>query len=174
MTVSILGLAIFVALVAGILIGAHRAARGIDPHPQETMLDRFGLFLERWLSPEGRKRIYGALAALGGILTLVGVVRQETVTSWLGITQAALGVAGLLLASWHAQRVDTIALYSLLAALVAALKAAGVVEDGTASHWLDVLAALAAAAGPFIAWTRTDPSTPTGEPATEYLARHAA
>ena len=33
-------------------------------------------------------------------------------------------------------------------------------------------AAIAAALGPWLAASRTDPSTPTGEPAVEYDARH--
>ena len=129
--------------------------------------------LTDWLTPARRRAIYSALAGLGAVLTVAGLVRAEVVTGVLGIVQASLAVAALLLASWRARRVEWTALYAVAAALVTALKAAGIVEDGAASHALDVLAAVCAAAPLLAAAIRTDPSTPTGEPAAEYAARHA-
>ncbi len=127
-----------------------------------------------WLTPARRKAIYAALAAVGTLLTVAGLVSSRWVTGSLGIVDAALGIAALLLASWRARRVGWTTVYATAAALVLALKAGGVLADGTASHWLDILAAATAAAPLLAAMLRTDPSTPTGEPLAEYFGRHAA
>ena len=127
-----------------------------------------------WLTPARRKAIYAALAALGAVLVVVGLATDSVVTGWVGIVDAVLGVAALLLASWKARRLDWTALYAAAAAVVTALKTAGVVLDGAAAHWLAVLAALTAAAPLIAATLRTDPSTPTGEPLREYVGRHAS
>lgn len=130
--------------------------------------------LSGWLTPARRKAIYAALVASGAVLTTLGTVSSSWVTGAVGIVDAALGVAALLLAARKAKRVEWKAAYAAFALLVAALKTAGVIGDGTASHWLDILAA-AAAAGPLLAaMLRTDPATPTGEPLAEYVGRHAA
>lgn len=126
-----------------------------------------------WLTPARRRRIYTALSAIGGVLTVAGLASPSLVSSSLGITQASLSVLALLLASWRARRADWTALYAGAAALITALRTGGILLEGQASHWLDVLSAACAAAPLIAAALRTDPATPTGEPATEYTARHS-
>lgn len=131
------------------------------------MLDK----LTSWLSPAGRANIYATLSSLGAFLALLGIIRQDVLTSALGLTNAALGVLGLLLASWHARRLDMVALYSVAAVTVAALQTAGLLSDGTATRVTTIVAAITQVLGLALARHRTDPKTPTGEPAAEYFAR---
>lgn len=130
--------------------------------------------LDNLLSPAGRAKIYGTLSAVGAIAVLVGVVRQETLTSWLGVANALLGVAGLLVASWHAKRFDMLAIYTAAAVAVAALQTAGILNDGTATRITTILAAVTQVLGLALAYHRTDATTPTGEPAAEFAARQSA
>ncbi len=81
------------------------------------------------------------------------------------------GVAGLLVASWHARRFDMLAIYTAAAVAVAALQTAGVLNDGTATRITTILAALTQVLGLALAYHRTDATTPTGEPAAEFVAR---
>lgn len=128
--------------------------------------------IDAWLTPDRRRLIHGTIAAAGAVLVLTGAVRQEVVTGALGLVTAGLAVCSQILASVKARRVDMTRLYAAVAALIVALRVAGVITDGVQSHWLDIAAAIAAALGPWLAASRTDPSTPTGEPAVEYDARH--
>ena len=132
------------------------------------MIDR----LSAELTPARRKEIYTLAATIGTVIVGAGMVDQEIVTSWLGVFQAALGAAALVMAAIKAQRVDMTAVYAVAAFAVIVLRAAGIITDGVASHWLDLAGTLLAALGPWLAASRTDPSTPTGEPAGEYQARH--
>lgn len=125
-----------------------------------------------WLTPGRRKAIYAALTALGGILVVLGVTTDSVVTGWVGVVDAVLSVAALALASVKARRVDWTAIYGVLAVLVGALKVVGILSDGQGSHILDVLAALIAFLPLLFATVRTTSATPTGEPLTEYNARH--
>lgn len=126
--------------------------------------------LNNWLTPEKRRATYTLVATLAALLVGMGIVDQAWVTSWLGVLSAALAAAALAVASIKARRPDMTAVYAVAAALVVGLRAAGVVQDGDASHWLELISTLAAATGPALAAWRTDPSTPTGEPAAEYGA----
>lgn len=127
-----------------------------------------------WLTPQRRRAIYGLLSLLGGLLVAFGVVTDSVVTGWLGLAGAVLSVAALVLASWKARRADWTVIYGAMAALVTALKVAGIVNDGQESHVLDTLAALMAAMPLVAATMRTSPATPTGEPVEEYAPEHAA
>lgn len=130
-------------------------------------------WLSAWLTPARRRSIYAALAAIGAILVVLGWTTDSVVTGWVGVADAVLSVVALILASVKARRVDFTALYAALAVVVGALKVVGVLQDGQASHILDVLAAAIAAAPLLLAALRTSTSTPTGEPVKEYNARHA-
>ena len=127
-----------------------------------------------WLDPTGRKRIYGALLAVGAVLVVAGIVTDSAVSGWVGVVDSTLSVAALLMASYQARKISWTALYAGAAVLAGSLRAVGILDEAVASHWLDILAAVCAAAPLVIAVIRTDPSTPTGEPAAEYAARHAA
>lgn len=127
--------------------------------------------LDEWLTPARRKLIHGTIATLGALLVITGAVREDVVTGAAGIATAALGVGSQVLATIKARRTDVRRLYAAVAALIVSLRLAGVITDGTESHWLDIGAALAAMLGPWLAASRTDPTTATGEPAAEYLAR---
>ena len=132
------------------------------------MIDR----LSAELTPARRKEIYTLAATVGTVIVGAGMVDQEIVASWLGVFQAALGAAALVLAAIKAQRVDMTAVYAVAAFAVIVLRAAGIITDGVASHWLDLVSTLTAAFGAWLAASRTDTVTPTGEPEDEYRARH--
>ena len=132
------------------------------------MIDR----LSAELTPARRKEIYTLAATVGTVIVGAGMVDQEIVTSWLGVFQAALGAAALVMAAIKAQRVDMTAVYAVAAFAVIVLRAAGIITDGVASHWLDLVSTLTAAFGAWLAASRTDTVTPTGEPEDEYQARH--
>lgn len=130
--------------------------------------------LDDWIAPEGRAKIYATLAAIGAVLTGLGIVRDDVLQGWLGVANAILGVAALLVASWHAQRFDMVATYTALAVLVAGLQGVGLLDLTTATRATTILSAITQVLGLVLARARTDASTPTGEPAAEYDARHAA
>lgn len=121
-----------------------------------------------FLTPARRKAIYAALAAVGVILVVAGLVNESLVTGVLGLADAVLALVALALASVKAKRADYTALYAAFAAVVVALKVLGVIDDGVSSHVLDVAAAVFGALPLLIAALRTDPTVPTGEPRTEY------
>lgn len=125
-----------------------------------------------WLSPARRKAIYAALGALGVILVAIGVATDSAVTGWVGLVDAVLSFAALILASVKARKVAWTAVYAAGALVVGSLKVLGFVTDGQESHILDLLAAGVAAAPLLIAAVRTSSATPTGEPVAEYAARH--
>ena len=125
-----------------------------------------------WLTPARRRMIHALAGAAATLLVAAGVASDAVVASWLGIVTATLALGSQVLATIKARRADVRTLYAACAAAIVALRVAGVVEDGLASHWLDVLSSAAAIIGPSIAWARTDTTTPTGEPAAEYQARH--
>lgn len=125
-----------------------------------------------WLTPTRRRAIYAAMAAVGGLLVLFGVATDSVVTGWVGVIDAVLSVAALILASVKAKRVDWTAAYAAGAVLAGALKLAGIINDGQESHILDLLAAGVAIIPLVFAAFRTSPQTPTGEPVDEYAARH--
>ena len=132
------------------------------------MIDR----LSAELTPKRRKEIYTLAPTVVTVIVGAGMVDHEIVASWLGVFQAALGAAALVLAAIKAQRLDMRTAYAVAAFAVVAFRAAGVISDGVASHWLDLVSTLTAAFGAWRAASRTDPSTPTGEPEDEYRARH--
>lgn len=125
-----------------------------------------------FLTPEKRKAIYAALGALGTVVVLLGLAPQVDVDNWVALVPPVLGFFALVLASIKAKRVDYTAFYAAGAALVAALVAAGVINDGQASHIYELLAAGVAAVPLVIAALRTNTTVPTGEPVEEYRARH--
>ena len=130
--------------------------------------------LDNFLDPAKRKALYGALAAVSTVLVAFGVATDSVVTGWVGVATAVLDLLALVLASWKAHRWDATVLYATGAAVVGAFKVVGVLDDGAASHALDILAAGVAIIPLAVAFMRTTPATPTGEPQAEYLARHAA
>ena len=126
--------------------------------------------IDGWLTPARRKRAHALVAASAATLVAVGALTPDVATSWAGLAVSALGISSMVLATIKARRVDMTAAYASVAAVIVAAQAAGILRDGVASHWLDTLAAVAAAIGPLVASWRTDPTTPTGEPAREYDA----
>lgn len=125
-----------------------------------------------WLTPARRQAIYAALGALGVILVAIGYATESAVTGWVGLVDAVLSFAALILASIKARKVAWTALYAAGALVVGSLKVLGFVNDGQEAHILNLMAAGAAAAPLLIAAVRTSSKTPTGEPVAEYAARH--
>lgn len=126
------------------------------------------------LNPTKRKLLYGVISAVAVIVVTLGFAPKVTVDNWVEVIAQALGFLALVLASIKAKRVDYTAIYGGAAALVAALTAAGVLNDGTASQIYDVMAQVAIALPLLVAFVRTDPETTTGEPLSEYVPQHAA
>lgn len=125
------------------------------------------------LDASKRKAFYGILAAAGGLLVLTGVQTDSWVTGWVGVVVAALDLVALLVGTVKAHRLDVKLLYAGFLAVLAALKIVGVVSDGQASYLGDLGNQALAILPMILLFLRTDPSTPTGEPKAEYVARHA-
>jgi hypothetical protein len=133
------------------------------------MLDK----LTTWLSPAGRKTLYAALAALSSIVAVLGWASESDVAGWVGLIQAVLSFVGLILAGIKARSVDWKVIYVVAAAVVAAVKAVGLIDDVLETQVNQVLAAVVAAVPLLMAFVRTDPSISTGEPADELADRLA-
>lgn len=54
-----------------------------------------------WLTPERRKALYGAVAAILAALAAVGVITGEQATAWGQVAEQLLAVAALILAAVH-------------------------------------------------------------------------
>ena len=89
-----------------------------------------------------------------------------------GLVMAAFDVAALVLASINAKRILYTRIYAIGAAIIAAFKVLGIVVDGQDVQILDLLAKGVALIPLVLAFARTDPSTPTGEPSAEYADPH--
>ena len=126
-----------------------------------------------WLTPAKRKAIYGVLGVLGTLAVSLGYASDSTVANVIGLVDAALAVVILALASIKAKRLDWTVAYGVLATLVAAIRVIGWIDDGGEGQIIMVLDAVGRLA-PFLAFFRTDPATETGEPMSEYVARHVA
>ena len=132
------------------------------------MLDR----IRTLLAPDRRQALYGLLRALTALVVMLGLTTQTAADSWVALAIAVVDVLALALASWHAQRLDMTALYATASALGAGLSAVGIVTGGQVDTVLKLVAAMITIGGLQLARARTDATTPTGEPAPEYLARH--
>mgnify|MGYP003529368190 FL=1 len=127
-----------------------------------------------WLAsldvPAKRRAVYAILAALGTLLTTWGLTTGDA--GWLSIAQATLTVGALVIGSIKARRVVWSGVYLACAGLVTATAAAGYIDPATASRSLEILSQVLTMVPLVILVVRTDPSTPTGEPASEYAGRH--
>lgn len=54
-----------------------------------------------WLTPERRRALYGAVAAILGALAAVGVITGEQSDAWAQVAEQALAVIALVLAALH-------------------------------------------------------------------------
>ena len=122
--------------------------------------------------PAKRRAVYAILAAVGTLLTTWGLTTGDEVAGWLGIAQATLTVGALVVGSIKARRVVWSGVYLACAGLVTATAAAGYIDAATASRSLEILSQVLTIVPLVILVVRTDPSTPTGEPASEYNGRH--
>lgn len=127
-----------------------------------------------WLNPTRRKAIYSLVAAVGAVAVVVGVVSPEQAASYGGTVVAGIEVLAVILASVAAKRLDVTLIYAAAAAFITALRVAGILDDGTESHLIDLVAHVLALFPLVLAVLRTDTTTPTGEPTPEYQAEHAA
>ena len=127
-----------------------------------------------WLTPARRKALYGIVATVTAVLVAVGVITTEAAASYGSLVVAAVEVLALALASIKARRADMTALYAVGAALLTALKVAGIITDGQESHYLDIFGHNVALVPLVVAFVRTDTQTPSGEPVEEYRSRHGA
>lgn len=126
-----------------------------------------------WLSPTRRRNIYRLAVAGGALLVGMGLVDTELSTTYIAAGVAVVEGLALLLASIKAKRGIMRAAYALGATVLVLGKVAGVVTDGQESHLLELGGHLLVMAPLVLAMWRTDPATPTGEPAAEYAARHS-
>lgn len=127
-----------------------------------------------WLSPRQRAAIYAMLTGAAALAAASGIISSDVATSVVSLTVAVLEVFALLLAMVKAKAFWATATYASAAAVVAALKALGIIRDGDESHILDILSHAVAFIPLALAVFRTDPATPTGQPADEYVAEHGA
>lgn len=127
-----------------------------------------------WLTPARRKALYAAAAIIGTILVAVGLTDPETSTTYVAAGVGVVEAFSLLLAAIKARKGARQAAYALGAAVLVALKLAGVVTDGQESHVLELLGHGLALVPLVLAIVKTSPQTPTGEPVEEYRARHGA
>lgn len=128
--------------------------------------------LTAWLSPARRRALYGLLAGIAVITSTLGLADTAWVTGVTGLVMAAFDVAALVLASINAKRILYTRIYAIGAAIIAAFKVLGIVVDGQDVQILDLLAKGVALIPLVLAFARTDPSTPTGEPSAEYADPH--
>jgi hypothetical protein len=126
-----------------------------------------------FLTPARRKAFYSLVAAVTALLVVAGIITPEIAASYGGLVVAGFEVVALVLSSIKARRADMTAIYAAGAALVVALRVAGILNDGDASHWTDVWSHVVALVPLVLAVIRTDTTTPTGEPAPELEARAA-
>lgn len=122
------------------------------------------------LTPAKRKLLYGIISAIAVIVVTLGLAPKITVDNWVEVIAQVLGLLALVLASIKAKRADYTAIYGGAAALVAALTAAGVINDGAASQIYDVMAQVVVILPLLVAFTRTDPTTASGAPVAEVVA----
>ncbi|MDU0347486.1 hypothetical protein [Actinomyces sp. MRS3W] len=54
-----------------------------------------------WLTPERRKALYSAVAAILGALAALGVITGEQSEAWAQVAEQVLAVAALILAAIH-------------------------------------------------------------------------
>lgn len=126
--------------------------------------------IDAWLTPARRRLIHQTVGALGALLVVARVAPQDVVAPWVTVASCALGVGSMVLSVIKTRRPDMAGAYAVLAALIASLAGAGVLESGAAQRWTEILASAVTMIGPWIAAARTDPGTPTGEPSAEYRA----
>lgn len=124
------------------------------------------------LDPAKRKAFYGILGALGTLLVLSGVATDSAVTGWVGVVAAVLDLLALALGMVKAQRLDVKALYVGAAVVLAAAKVVGLLSVGQEAYLGHLINQALAIVPMVLLFLRTDTTTPTGEPASEYQARH--
>lgn len=124
-----------------------------------------------WLAPARRKALYAAATGATALATVLGVITPETATQGVSFGVAVLELTALVLAAIKTKRADMRALYLAGAAVVVGAKGLGIISDGDASHWLEVLAHALPLIPLVVAVMRTTPATPTGEPVREFTAR---
>lgn len=127
-----------------------------------------------WLTPARRNTLYALVLGAAGLLASIGVVRPAIATLLAGFVISVLQLVVLILQSIKTKRGDMRALYLAGAAVIVGLRGLGVITDGVASHWLDVLAIALPLIPQVVGLWRTSTATPTGEPVKEYLERTEA
>lgn len=127
--------------------------------------------MTEWLSPARRRAIYAVLAIVGLAVQGLGLSSEAQVTAALTLIDASLAFAALIMAAVKSRRWEFQSIYAAGAVVVGALVPVGLLTEGQSGQVLRILGALAAAAPLVVAAFRTDPATPTGEPAREFVRR---
>ena len=122
------------------------------------------------MTPEVRKALYGALAAVGTILVATKTLTDGQVNSWLLVADATLVVAALVMAAIKAKRVDYTVFYGAAAALLAAIAGLNLVAPNLLGVASQVLQLALVAVPVIVAWLRTDTSTASGQPVAEVVS----
>lgn len=133
-------------------------------------MSRLKAALRRWLvtldEAQARRLAYAVVAAAVPIIGLVW--SQEQAASTASVIVAILLIIRAIL---RAQSLTAQLVYAVLAAIGTAAVAFQVLDPSLVSSVLGIVATML---GTQIAALRTDPTTPTGEPALEYAARHVS
>ncbi len=124
------------------------------------------------LPPVWRRGIYAALALAFAALVVAGQITSANADAWLTVVTTVLGVLAASIAAVKARRPDIKALYAAGAALAGALVTVGVLQQNDVDNALTLAGKVVAFLTLGLATARTDPSTPTGQPAAEYDPTH--
>ena len=125
--------------------------------------------INAYLTPVRRQALYQIIGLIGVVLTAVSPAMSLPVAQWTQIVFAAGTIASLILAAIMTKAPQWPAIYSGLAALVAALVGASLLTSGAADVALRLVQAAITVAPLIIILARTDVSTPDGSPAHEVI-----
>jgi hypothetical protein len=122
-------------------------------------------WLNNLLSPTVRKYLHIAVTLVATVATIWGL-STDTVSLWVALVVAVGGLGSQILSAILTKRPDMTVLYSLSAAVIAALVAMRFLNPSLAAQIDNTLAAVVAVFSG-VAFARTDTSTPAGSPANE-------
>lgn len=135
-------------------------------------MPRFLAVLVAWFADvDNRRKVYETVRVAAPALAALGLFAPAEINLWLVVVQAVLGLTAGVLGATKASVAWRWWLYTVTAAGSAVLVYRGVVDAGTVSLWLPVLAAALSITGTTVAIRNLPPSPPPG-PQLEDGGRH--
>lgn len=129
--------------------------------------------INAYLTPARRQAVYQIIGVIGIVLTALSPAMSTQVAQWTQVLFALGAVGSLILAAIMTRAPQWPAIYSGMAALVAALVSASLITSGAADLALRLVQAAITVAPLIVILARTDTSTPSGTPAAEVVAAQA-